>query len=461
MSAVAQNMFYEFAIMQDARRDIADVCARLLDWWDDPTPTAPAEQHRGRKRHIPHADGNFATFVYIPVPRRKVTHRLDAARASLRQLCRLKWNLRPPEEAGDQGLLACTGIHEMPNTQPPLSVAQHVAITSTGENSKTGVLHASGGRSVRESVDVQEPSPNHVVTDSPPAFGRDIHGKKPKLRRQPQLHTTKEVVDIVDLHLSLSRTFMLQYHLIEPFLAQITTNLRQFRCFTVQLQTHLDIFSNADHSCFFAALTASPTCASHLVAPVVKCVDEIVTRFGGEPFSFRPFRPHVSLAWTAEDIRPALHITSRASAHGDRRTAQHSPSSGDDDDTAEDADGGQVCWLQIEDALQQFRDTQAGSQESAVENRNVESSVPGTPTKCRSYLAGDCYSVARNRPETEAEEEPQVEAGATVEAPSPAWIWIEVQKVCVSVGNRISTITLQGGVSDSDSSSGTSDTEGM
>ncbi|KFH06131.1 hypothetical protein TGVAND_269175 [Toxoplasma gondii VAND] len=431
MSAIAQDMFYEFARMQDARRDTADVCARLLDWWDDPAPTAPAEQHRGRKRQIPHADGNFATFVYIPVPRRKVTHRLDAARASLRQLCRLKWNLRRPEEVGDQGHLACVGIHERSNTQPPLSATQNVAETSTEENSKTGVLHKSGGRSVQESVNVQEPSPNHLVTDSSPAFRRDIHGKKPKIHRQLQLHTTKEVVDIADLHLSLSRTFMLQYHLIEPFLAQITTHLRQFKCFTVELQTELDIFSNADHSCFFAALTASPTSANHLVSPVVKCVDEIVTRFGGEPFSFRPFRPHVSLAWTAEDIRPALRITSRASAHEARRTTQRLSSSGDDDDTAEDGDEGQLCWPQIEDALQQFRDTQTGSQ------------------------------VAQNCPETEAEEEPQVEAGATVEAPSPARIWIEVQKVCVSVGNRISSITLQGGVSDSDSSSGTSDTEGM
>nr|CEL67937.1 TPA: hypothetical protein BN1204_037210 [Neospora caninum Liverpool] len=427
----------------------------------EPEPSTWQQQRRSRKRQIPHADGNFATFVYIPVARRKVSRRLDAARASLRQLCQVAEHLRARDENAHQGSRPCIGVQDASDSQPPLTGRQCGATTATGGNSiNEEAQHTSLGRSGQESMNVQGQAPNDVLTDSLPVSSLGTQGKKRRIQGQWQAHTTHDVADAADLHISLSRTIMLQFHLIEPFLAQIASKLKQVKCFTIELQDRLDIFSNLDQSCFFAAFPVSPICARNLVAPVVQDVNEVVTKFGGAPFAFRPFRPHVSVAWTAEDIRPALHRVSQIATYRQREVAQNSPGSGQGDQRA-DVEGDQHCWPQVEDALQQLEATLSKSRESNVDSGDDESAFRRSPGECNKDQVADCCNGSPNRSRFETNAASQVEAGAAGGVPGDARIWIKVQKVCVSVGNRITTVHLQGAVSDSDSSSGSSDTESM
>ncbi|CBZ53939.1 hypothetical protein NCLIV_037210, partial [Neospora caninum Liverpool] len=348
----------------------------------EPEPSTWQQQRRSRKRQIPHADGNFATFV----------RRLDAARASLRQLCQVAEHLRARDENAHQGSRPCIGVQDASDSQPPLTGRQCGATTATGGNSiNEEAQHTSLGRSGQESMNVQGQAPNDVLTDSLPVSSLGTQGKKRRIQGQWQAHTTHDVADAADLHISLSRTIMLQFHLIEPFLAQIASKLKQVKCFTIELQDRLDIFSNLDQSCFFAAFPVSPICARNL------------------------------------DIRPALHRVSQIATYRQREVAQNSPGSGQGDQRA-DVEGDQHCWPQVEDALQQLEATLSKSRESNVDSGDDESAFRRSPGECNKDQVADCCNGSPNRSRFETNAASQVEAGAAGGVPGDARIWIKVQK---------------------------------
>jgi len=98
------------------------------------------------------------------------------------------------------------------------------------------------------------------------------------------------------LHMSLSRPFVLQRHQITPFVSQLTRALQQSMqhgAFTVGLGA-CGLLGNDDCSRLFAALFVTRN-AQRLVA-LIRAVDTALASFGLQPYYANPV-PHVSVAW--------------------------------------------------------------------------------------------------------------------------------------------------------------------
>eukprot|EP01112_Ceratiomyxa_fruticulosa_P011552 TRINITY_DN3141_c0_g2_i2.p1 TRINITY_DN3141_c0_g2~~TRINITY_DN3141_c0_g2_i2.p1 ORF type:complete len:329 (-),score=72.09 TRINITY_DN3141_c0_g2_i2:225-1211(-) len=116
-----------------------------------------------------------------------------------------------------------------------------------------------------------------------------IHTKYPNL--QPFLPTD-------DTHISLSRTFPLLLHHIQPFVDSLSKTLKDVRQFDVEF-TDYKCFTNDQRTRSFVSLGVGT--GSEFICKLIKRVDKIVAEFKGPVFYADPL-PHMTFGWLIGDI---------------------------------------------------------------------------------------------------------------------------------------------------------------
>mmetsp|Transcript_20619 Transcript_20619/g.48188 ORF Transcript_20619/g.48188 Transcript_20619/m.48188 type:complete len:264 (-) Transcript_20619:1314-2105(-) len=114
------------------------------------------------------------------------------------------------------------------------------------------------------------------------------------------------LIDPVDFHVSLSRTFALRYHQLRPFQDLLETSLKRQRSFQGYLQG-FEFYSNDDKTRSFVGLNF--VTGSDVTRALVSSVDKAVVAFGHRPYYKNP-RLHVSVAWALGGELPELPASS-------------------------------------------------------------------------------------------------------------------------------------------------------
>ncbi|XP_049874069.1 U6 snRNA phosphodiesterase 1 [Pectinophora gossypiella] len=97
-----------------------------------------------------------------------------------------------------------------------------------------------------------------------------------------------------DIHVSLSRTVVLTYHLITPFSISIQTALKNVESFELGFDS-VKVYCNEEKTRTFIALKAD--CASNqYLQKITKIVDEVLLEYKLEPFYEDPSF-HMSILW--------------------------------------------------------------------------------------------------------------------------------------------------------------------
>ncbi|XP_072947839.1 U6 snRNA phosphodiesterase 1 [Epargyreus clarus] len=97
-----------------------------------------------------------------------------------------------------------------------------------------------------------------------------------------------------NIHLSLSRTVVLQYHLITTFTTTLQTALNNIDSFDLQFDA-IELYSNDDNTRTFIALKADHFSKRYLLR-ISKKVDEVLKEFKLQPFYKEPSF-HSSILW--------------------------------------------------------------------------------------------------------------------------------------------------------------------
>mmetsp|Transcript_54547 Transcript_54547/g.111287 ORF Transcript_54547/g.111287 Transcript_54547/m.111287 type:complete len:256 (-) Transcript_54547:53-820(-) len=98
-----------------------------------------------------------------------------------------------------------------------------------------------------------------------------------------------------DQHLSLSRTFALRRHQIEPLVQHLKSQLRTLPCFEVEL-AGADVLANDDRTRSFVGLKLKA--GTEKMRGLVRAVDRSLTKWDVEPY-YSEQRFHASVAWFA------------------------------------------------------------------------------------------------------------------------------------------------------------------
>lgn len=102
-----------------------------------------------------------------------------------------------------------------------------------------------------------------------------------------------------ELHISVSQTFYLQYHLLEAFTSEIQASLVHIPSFHIHVGQSLEYFTNETCSRDFLSLTI--TQGSAALKHIVQCVDKVLEKFHFPAF-YKPPRFHCSFAWSNPDM---------------------------------------------------------------------------------------------------------------------------------------------------------------
>ncbi|EAR99473.2 hypothetical protein TTHERM_00136370 (macronuclear) [Tetrahymena thermophila SB210] len=100
-----------------------------------------------------------------------------------------------------------------------------------------------------------------------------------------------------NFHISLSKTFYLNRHQIEPFMSSLREKyLKSFQQISLSIDLNkLKVFSNEDRNRFFVA--ASVGQGKNIVKDIVNQIDNCLQAYGLDTF-FKGNKHHVSLLWT-------------------------------------------------------------------------------------------------------------------------------------------------------------------
>ncbi|OQR91878.1 hypothetical protein ACHHYP_04279 [Achlya hypogyna] len=110
----------------------------------------------------------------------------------------------------------------------------------------------------------------------------------------PRSRPKKDTNENPSFHLSLSRTFVLTFDQIEPFVKALRLALKYRKRQRVGFQGHR-ILINDERTRLFAAIPVIQGKAE--VCHIIACVDRVMVEFGLEPYYANPV-PHVSVAST-------------------------------------------------------------------------------------------------------------------------------------------------------------------
>ncbi|XP_026191755.1 uncharacterized protein LOC34622609 [Cyclospora cayetanensis] len=208
----------------------------------------------GRKRRIPHTEGLFASFVFIPVKGSKLKKQTQMCVDCLDSVvCRV---LKQQQHARHQ--------------QQQLEEQQLLRVQPW--YLRLGTAASAGGN---------KKQCTHADTSDPQEYA----------------------------HLSLSRLLLLQDHLLEAFVAALRKALRNIQSFSLVLSaSSLCFLTNEDNSRLFASLPAqTPSTKRQQLEELFAAVDSVVSAFGFLPF-WRPLKPHVSLAATSLVVTPTIEF---------------------------------------------------------------------------------------------------------------------------------------------------------
>ncbi|KAJ8716099.1 hypothetical protein PYW08_013384 [Mythimna loreyi] len=106
-----------------------------------------------------------------------------------------------------------------------------------------------------------------------------------------------------DFHISLSKTFVLKYHLISTFRSSLHKCLTNVESFDLGFAA-VRIYCNEDRTRTFIALDVDPFTHKHLLN-VLKKIDDVLTEFQLPTFYENPFF-HMSVLWVNGDKKSEL-----------------------------------------------------------------------------------------------------------------------------------------------------------
>jgi len=123
---------------------------------------------------------------------------------------------------------------------------------------------------------------------------------------QQNSHAFKEIIaeKEEELHISLSRTFALREHQIEPFIEVLATNLKKQRKKFFVTLLGFEWFTNDEKTRSFFSLSLDTGLEKTL--SLISGVDEVLKQFG-LPLYYKDPRPHVTIGWIANDVFPLLN----------------------------------------------------------------------------------------------------------------------------------------------------------
>eukprot|EP00743_Colponemidia_sp_Colp-15_P005313 GILK01005713.1.p1 GENE.GILK01005713.1~~GILK01005713.1.p1 ORF type:complete len:265 (-),score=21.07 GILK01005713.1:183-977(-) len=166
----------------------------------------------------------------------------------------------------------------------------------------------------------------HIYIVVPVAAVEALTGRAIDMLQQASGQTSPVVTPLNcnELHLSLSRTFTVQFHLIEPLLARLQQELCRppsLGAFSVSLRD-VELFSNDERTRWFSSLSVLH--GRREIINLIGRVDAALKLFG-LPLYYQNPLPHVTVAWTLSPIPEASLVTSSTDHMADIDAAQTKP----------------------------------------------------------------------------------------------------------------------------------------
>eukprot|EP00742_Colponemidia_sp_Colp-10_P003391 GILJ01003611.1.p1 GENE.GILJ01003611.1~~GILJ01003611.1.p1 ORF type:complete len:264 (+),score=30.65 GILJ01003611.1:794-1585(+) len=151
----------------------------------------------------------------------------------------------------------------------------------------------------------------HIYIAVPAAAVEELTGRAIHALQQASGETSPAVnlLNCKELHLSLSRTFTVQFHLIEPLLARLQQELCRsppLGAFSVSVRD-VELFSNDERTRWFSSLSVL-----HGRSEIINLIGRVdaALKLFGLPVYYQDPLPHVTVAWTLSPIPETSLVTS-------------------------------------------------------------------------------------------------------------------------------------------------------